>query len=95
MIFIKLNETLEKKGRTLYWLSQNSGIPYVTLWNLSKKESQSSINLPVLSRICSALDCLPGEILVYAADEEDEAIKSLVKSKLNKERQRREKGREL
>lgn len=81
MILIKLNEVVQKKGRTLYWLAQNSGVPYVTLWNLSKKETQSSINLPVLSRVCSALECLPSDLLVYVPDAEDRAIASLIKVK--------------
>jgi len=81
MIVIKLNEVLEKRGKTLYWLSQHASIPYNTLWNMGKKETQNSINLPVLSRICSALNCKPGDILVYEEDEEDSAVKALVKSK--------------
>ena len=81
MILIKINEILEKKGKTLYWLSQHASIPYNTLWNLGKKETQNSINLPVLSRICSALNCKPGDILIYEEDEEDSAVKALVKSK--------------
>ena len=81
MILIKLNEMTEKKGRSLYWLSRNADIPYVTLWNMSQKESQSSISLPVLSKLCTALECKPGDLLEYIADAEDSAIASLIKSK--------------
>jgi len=81
MILIKLNEALEKRGRTVYWLARNSGIPHVTLWNLSKVTTQRSINLNVLSHICAALECKPCDLLEYVADAEDAAIIALVKAK--------------
>jgi putative transcriptional regulator len=91
VIYIRLDRILEKRGKSLYWLSASAGVPYPTLWKLVKKETQSSVNLHVLSKICSALDCLPGDILIYEEDEEDSAIKNLVKSKEKKEK--REKKR--
>jgi DNA-binding Xre family transcriptional regulator len=72
---------LEKKGRTVYWLVRTSGIPHVTLWNLSKLSTQRSINLNVLSHVCAALECTPGDLLEFIPDAEDEAIASLVKVK--------------
>src|SRR5262249_37185172 len=57
MITIKLDEMLEKKGRTLYWLATTAGIPHNTLRNMSKKETQKRIDLTVVSRMCAALDC--------------------------------------
>jgi putative transcriptional regulator len=86
MILIKLNEILEREEKSLYWLSASSGVSYVSLWKLSKKETQKSINLDMLSRVCSALNCKIQEILVYVEDEEDLAIKNLVKSKERKEK---------
>lgn len=81
MITIELSEVLQAKERSLYWLAQRSGVPYVTLWNLNKTKTQRSINLPVLSRICAALECVPGDLLRFLPDAEDEAIQALVKSK--------------
>jgi DNA-binding Xre family transcriptional regulator len=88
MISIELNKALEKRGKTLYWLSANCGVSYNSLWKMTKKESQRSINLDVLSRICSALNCPVQEILVYQEDDEDLAIKNLVKSKEKKEKRK-------
>jgi len=51
---------------------------------MSQKESQSSISLPVLSKLCTALECKPGDLLEYVADAEDGAIVSLIKSKAAK-----------
>jgi putative transcriptional regulator len=81
MIKITLNEALQKKGRSVYWLTQNSGVPHVTLWKLSKAETQNSINLPVLSRICAALQCEPGDLLKFVSDAEAEAITAVVKAR--------------
>jgi putative transcriptional regulator len=91
MVYIKLDKMLKREGRSLYWLSANAGVPYPTLWKLTNKEFQRSINLHVLSKICSALDCLPGDILVYEAGEEDSAIKNLVKSRDKEEKAKEEK----
>jgi len=93
MILIKLNEMLEKRERTVYWLARSSGIPHVTLWNLSKVETQRSINLNVLSHVCAALECKPGDLLEFVPDAEDEAIAKLVKAKDNtKKAAKREKA---
>lgn len=92
MILIKLNEVVQQKGRTLYWLAKNSGVPYVTLWNLSKKETQRSIDLPVLSRVCTALECTPADVLHYVPDAEDEAILTLIQSKEAKTKTAKGKG---
>src|SRR5262245_28978092 len=81
MIKITLNEALQAKGRSVYWLAQNSGVPHVTLWKLSKTKTQNSINLAVLSRICAALNCRVQDVLVFTPDAEDEAIVNLVKTK--------------
>ncbi len=89
VIYIELDKMLKRKEKSLYWLSANAGVPYPTLWKLVKKERQRSINLEVLSRICSALNCLPGDILVYEEGEEDSAIKNLVKSRDKREKKRK------
>ena len=91
VIYIELDKMLKSKKRSLYWLSAHAGVPYPTLWKLVKKESQRSINLEVLSRICSALDCLPGDILVFEENEVDSAIKNLVKSRDKEEKEKKKK----
>jgi putative transcriptional regulator len=68
MIQILLNELLEQGGRTLYWLSQQSGVRYATIWNLSRGEV-GRLSLDALDRICEALDCQPGDVLVRVKDE--------------------------
>jgi len=85
MITTKLNEVIEKRGVTLYWVSKNSGIPYVSLWALSQKEKKNetpeSIHLSVLGKLCTVLRCKPNDLLHHTVDVEDEALLTLIDSR--------------
>lgn len=63
MIKIQVGEMLEERERTLYWLSMQSGVRYATIWKLSRGEV-GRLNLDALDRICEALECQPGDLLV-------------------------------
>lgn len=63
MIKIKLNEMLEDRGHTMYWLWKRSGVRYATILNLCRGEA-GKLNIESLDRICEALDCQPGDLLV-------------------------------
>lgn len=67
MIEIQLNELLQERGRTLYWLAKQSGIRYATIWNLSRGAA-GRLSIDALDRICEALDCQPGDLLVRLTD---------------------------
>ena len=67
MIIIRLNENLEAKGHTLYWLAKQTGIRYATIWNLSRGQV-GRLSVDVLDRICEALDCQPGDLLVRVTE---------------------------
>ena len=77
----------ENKERWEFCYGQADGllvgenVPHVTLWNLSKVDTQRSINLNVLSHICAALECTTGDLLEFVPDAEDEAIASVVRVK--------------
>ena len=63
MIEIRFNERLKERGKTLYWLSQQAGVRYATVWGLNRGEV-GRVSLDVLDRICEALECQPGDLLV-------------------------------
>jgi putative transcriptional regulator len=63
MIMIRLNEILEERGQTVYWLWKQTGIRYATVWQMNKGEI-ARLNLDALDRICEALECQPGDLLV-------------------------------
>ena len=67
MIKIRIDELLEKRGRTFYWLAKETGISHTTLWRL-KKGRAVGINFPTLEQICRALSCQPGDVLKLAGE---------------------------
>ncbi len=67
MIEIRLDELLEGRGRTFYWLAKETGISHSTLWRLKKGKSVG-INFATLERICQMLSCQPGDVLRFASE---------------------------
>ena len=65
MIRFQLNELLQERGQTLYWLCKQTGIRYATIWQMGKGDV-ARLNLDVLDRVCEALECQPGDLLVRA-----------------------------
>jgi putative transcriptional regulator len=66
LIEIRLDELLEGRGRTFYWLAKETGISHSTLWRLKKGKSVG-INFSTLERICLLLSCQPGDVLRLAS----------------------------
>jgi putative transcriptional regulator len=64
-IEFSVDELLEGRGRTFYWLAKETGISHTTLWRL-KKGKALGINFGTLESICRALDCQPGDVLRLA-----------------------------
>jgi len=65
MIEVRLKEVLAERGRTRYWLAQETGIQYKTLARIQRAESTNRIELSTLDKICRALQCQPGDLLVF------------------------------
>ena len=65
MIEIRIDELLDERGRTFYWLAKETGISHTTLWRL-KKGRAVGINFPTLEQICRTLSCQPGDVLKLA-----------------------------
>jgi putative transcriptional regulator len=63
-IIVTLDEVLERKGMTLTQLSDAIG---VTLANLSilKTGKGKAVRFSTMEAICTALDCQPGDILMF------------------------------
>jgi putative transcriptional regulator len=59
---IRIDQLLEKQGRTFYWLAKQTGISHTTLWRL-KKGKALGINFDTLEKLCAALECQPGDVL--------------------------------
>ena len=62
MIEVRIDELLQHRGRSFYWLAKETGISHTTLWRL-KKGKALGINFETLQKICETLDCQPGDVL--------------------------------
>jgi putative transcriptional regulator len=60
MIRLELERLLN--GRSLYWLSQQTGIRWATLAAMVNGKTQR-LNLEDIDLICDALECTPGDLL--------------------------------
>jgi putative transcriptional regulator len=67
LIEIRVDELLEERRRTFYWLSKETGISHSTLWRL-KKGKALGINFATLERICQMLNCQPGDVLKLGSE---------------------------
>lgn len=72
-IIINLDVVMAKRKKGLTELANQVDI---TLANLSilKNNKAKAIRLSTLDSICKALDCQPGDILEYVADDEEITI---------------------
>jgi putative transcriptional regulator len=61
MVKIELEKLLN--GRSLYWLSQETGIRWATVAAIANGKAKR-IDLGALDRICDVLECKPGDLLV-------------------------------
>lgn len=62
MIEVRVDELLNKRERSFYWLAKETGMSHTTLWRLKKGRARG-ISFETLEKICSALDCQPGDVL--------------------------------
>jgi putative transcriptional regulator len=76
MIEVRLREVLEARGRTRYWLEKESGIHYNTLARIERAEHANRIELRVLDAICRALQCQPGDLLVFVDEEKSASTRA-------------------
>jgi len=67
MIEVNIDNLLEQKARSFYWLSKETGISYSTLWRL-KKGKALGINFVTLEKLCVALECEPGSLLKITSE---------------------------
>lgn len=63
MIRLLLSEMLVERGRSAYWLAKETGIRYASIWQMSKGDT-ARLHIETLDRICEALECEPGDLLV-------------------------------
>lgn len=68
MIRVKINEMLEKQGKTKYWLHKTANIQQTNLGKLVNGKT-TSVTFENLDKICKALNCDVGDILEYVKED--------------------------
>ena len=63
MLTLRINEILEEKGKTPYWLAKQTGISQNNMGKICKGET-SNIRFDTLEKICIALDCSVNDLFV-------------------------------
>jgi DNA-binding Xre family transcriptional regulator len=63
MIRLNLERLLKEKGHSFYWLGKEARINPTVITRM-KRQQIKAITLDVLDRICDALGCAPGDVLV-------------------------------
>lgn len=61
-MFINIDNILQSKNKTRYWLSNQTGITYHAIKKLCDNDT-SSIRFDMIEKLCEALECEPGDIL--------------------------------
>lgn len=75
MIQLRINELLERRGRTAYWLAVETGTNHAVIAKLRYNRAKS-IRFDVLERLCNALECEPSELIQIVEDEPEEKGKT-------------------
>lgn len=61
MLYLKLNEILQKRNKSMYWLSKNTGIAQNHISKMCNGET-TSIRFDSLEKICTTLECPLNEL---------------------------------
>jgi putative transcriptional regulator len=72
-IVLRIDEILQEKGKSAYWLAHQTGLNESGLVRIRKQRTQG-IQWDTLLKLCTALECQPGDLIVMV-DEQKEAKK--------------------
>jgi DNA-binding Xre family transcriptional regulator len=80
MFTVTLKEMMELRDVKLYALAMDTRIAPTTLYRiLENRGAQESIDLSVLSRLCTRLECTPNDLLKYVPDADDRLVMETMK----------------
>lgn len=63
MLSLRVNEVLQEKGKTAYWLSKQTGISPNNIGKICNGET-TNIRFDTMEKICIALECTPNDIII-------------------------------
>jgi putative transcriptional regulator len=71
MVYLKIQELLDKKGKTKYWLTNKMGKSHQSISNLMKKDL-SGIHFDTIEQLCNIFDCEIGELIEVKSEHRKE-----------------------
>ena len=82
MFTVTLEEMMVKRGVSIYTLAMDTRIAPTTLYRMKENRgTQESIDLIVLSKLCTRLECTPNDLLRHVPDQEDMAVRAAMAAK--------------
>jgi putative transcriptional regulator len=76
---LRIDEILKEKGKSAYWLANELGMGHGNMYKYRKGQMQS-IGFDLLARMCVALECTPGELIVLVDEKKEGKKKAKSKS---------------
>jgi putative transcriptional regulator len=67
VIKLNLEQLLKARGNSYYWLAKEARINPSVMARMAHHRTKA-ITLDVLDRICAALECAPGDVLIRIAE---------------------------
>ena len=64
---LMLDELLQERGQTPYWLAKQTGIAHPVMHKL-RYGKLAAIRFDYIERLCAALECEPGELFLRVPD---------------------------
>lgn len=61
MVYLKIDELLQKEQKSKYWLVKNMEGNYRTINNMIEKET-ISIRFDTIDKLCKIFNCNPGDL---------------------------------
>jgi putative transcriptional regulator len=74
-IDFRMEKLLEERGHTLYWLAKTIGVDYTTIHRF-KSGKAAGVTFDLLARMCEALECTPGDLLIIGDDKPESKKKA-------------------
>lgn len=79
MVTLRIDELLDSRGHTAYWLGKETGINHATISQL-RNGNLKAIRFDYIEKICEALDCEPGDFIIRVKEKPEAKRKSKSKS---------------
>ena len=69
-IVLQIDELLKARGRTAYWLANEVGMTHGGFYKVLHGKIKA-LNLELLAKLCDALECQPGDLLILDKGDTD------------------------